>query len=207
MSRPAFTTVAHPTQQVYASWDDAALVQALRHDDTLAFAQIYERHWWPLFQLAARKLGSREVAEEIVQDLFTVLWHKRAEHQIQHLQHYLHAAVRHRVIDCIKARAPRETYVAYHGARLMQPDHCTEEEVAADELSGALQASLTQLPRHTREVFRLSRFEHQSVPEIAVRLNLSRKTVEYHLTRALRQLRVSLKDFLVLMLALLGVAG
>lgn len=200
-------SAVRPAQEAYAAQDDAALVGALRHGDTLAFVEIYERYWWALFQLAARKLGSREAAEELVQDLFTTLWHKRAEHQIQHLQHYLHAAVRHRVIDCIKARAPRETYVAYHGAQLSQPDHSTEEEVAADDLTSALQASLTQLPNHTREVFRLSRFEHQSVPEIAVRLNLSRKTVEYHLTRALKQLRVSLKDFLVLMLALLGAAG
>ena len=204
---PHLPTAAHRPFTAYAGWEDAALVSALRHGDTLAFAEIYERYWWALFQLAARKLGSREAAEELVQDLFTVLWHKRAEHQIQHLPYYLHAAVRHRVIDCIKARAPRETYVAYHGAQLSQPDHSTEEEVAAADLSGALRAGLTQLPNHTREVFRLSRFEHQSVPEIAVRLNLSRKTVEYHLTRALKQLRVSLKDFLVLVLALLGVAG
>jgi RNA polymerase sigma-70 factor (ECF subfamily) len=206
MPRP-LPAAARPAQEAYAAQDDAALVQALRQGDTVAFAEIYERYWWPLFQLAARKLGSREAAEELVQDLFTTLWHKRAEHQIQHLQHYLHAAVRHRVIDCLKARAPRETYVAYHGTRLTQPDHSTEEEVAAHDLSGALQASLTQLPDHTREVFRLSRFEHQSVPEIAGRLNLSRKTVEYHLTRALKQLRISLKDFLVLGAVLLGAVG
>lgn len=206
MSRPPAVAV-RAAQEAYAAWDDAALVQALHHGDALAFAEIYERYWWPLLQLASRKLGSREAAEELVQDLFTALWHKRAEHRIQHLQPYLHAAVRHRVIDGLKARPPRAAYVAYHATRLAQPDYCTEEEVAADDLTGALQASLTQLPDHTREVFRLSRFEHQSVPEIAGRLNLSRKTVEYHLTRALKQLRVSLKDFLVLVAVLLQATG
>jgi DNA-binding CsgD family transcriptional regulator len=48
-------------------------------------------------------------------------------------------------------------------------------------------------------VFQLSRLEHQTVPQIAVRLKLSPKAVEYHLTRALKLLRVSLKDFLVLL--------
>ncbi|MBX0289247.1 RNA polymerase sigma-70 factor [Hymenobacter sp. HSC-4F20] len=186
--------------QLYAAWSDDDLVRALRNDDKLAFAEVYERYWELLLGVAYRKLHSREVAEEVVQDLFAALWLKRHTQEIQRLKPYLLQAVKYRVIDVLKARLTQTTYLERTRLRISGEDHSTEETVAADDLSLALLASLMRLPEHTREVFRLSRLEHQSVPEIAVRLNLSRKTVEYHLTRALKALRISLRDFLTLAL-------
>jgi RNA polymerase sigma-70 factor (family 1) len=186
--------------QLYAAWTDEALVRALQADDKLAFAEIYERYWEQLLGVAYRKLNSREAAEEVVQDLFAALWLKRHTHDIQTLHPYLLTAVKYRVIDVLKARLTQVTYLERSRLQIAPEDHSTEETVAADDLSLALLNSLMRLPEHTREVFRLSRLEHQSVPEIAVRLNISRKTVEYHLTRALKVLRVSLRDFLALVL-------
>jgi RNA polymerase sigma-70 factor (ECF subfamily) len=74
--------------------------------------------------------------------------------------------------------------------------------MSAADLSAALAASVGSLPANTRAVFRLSREQYQSVPEIAVQLNLAPKTVEYHLTRSLRFLRARLKDFLMLAILL-----
>lgn len=182
--------------QLYAAWTDEALVRAVRQDDSLAFAEMYERYWELLLGVAYRKLNSREMAEELVQDLFAALWLKRHTQEIQTLKSYLLKAVKYRVIDALKARLTQTAYLEHTRLHASSEDHSTEETVAADDLSLALLASLMRLPEHTREVFRLSRLEHQSVPEIAVRLNLSRKTVEYHLTRALKVLRVSLRDFL-----------
>lgn len=197
---PAFSSPASKQLRLYASWEDAALVQALQLGDTLAFSEIYQRYWFQLLEVAYRKLGSREVAEEVVQDLFTGLWHKRQAQRIEHLQRYLFMAVRYRIIDHVKARMTHTGYVEYSKSHLTLLDRSTEETVDAEDLSVALLASLLRLPEHTREVFRLSRLEHQTVPEIAQRLNLSRKTVEYHLTRALKSLRISLRDYLVLLL-------
>ncbi|RPD48032.1 RNA polymerase sigma-70 factor [Hymenobacter sediminis] len=189
--------------QLYAAWTDEELVRALHQDDSLAFAEIYERYWELLLGTAYRKLSSREMAEELVQDLFAALWLKRHTQEIQTLKSYLLKAVKYRVIDVLKARLTQTAYLEHTRLHTTPEDHSTEETVAADDLSLALLASLMTMPEHTREVFRLSRLEHQSVPEIAVRLNLSRKTVEYHLTRALKALRVSLRDFLtVVMLGL-----
>lgn len=186
-----------PTAHVIS--DDAALVQALNDGDARAFEEIYERYWLPLFTTAQRKIGSREAAEEMVQDLFTALWHKRAENRIEKLPHYLHTALKYRIIDYLRARTTHAGYLSYRQAWPLGPDHSTEELVAAEDLSVALAESLTLLPDATREVFRLSRLEHQSIPEIADQLHVSPKTVEYHLTRALKMLRVRLKDFLTLL--------
>ena len=179
------------------AWDDAALVQALAQDDELAFAEIYERYYAPLHAQARRKLTGAHDAEELVQDLFVALWHKRHTAVIQQLNAYLFTALKYRVIDCVQARLVRQNYAATFPQHLAKPDRGTEETVAAADLSAALAASVGSLPGHAQEVFRLSRMEHRSVPEIAAYLCVSVKTVEYHLSRSLKLLRLHLRDFLV----------
>ncbi|SFQ76927.1 RNA polymerase sigma factor [Hymenobacter arizonensis] len=190
------------TAATLATWDNDELVRALAQDDEKAFAEIYERYWQPLHQQAVRKLGRHEDAEEVVQDLFVTLWNKRHTANIQQLDSYLFSALKYKVIDCVRAQLVRKTYAASSPNRFNAPNCCTEETVAATDLTQALDASLRNLPDHSREVFRLSRQEHQSVPEIAARLQVSPKTVEYHLSRSLRLLRAYLRDFLVVGLAL-----
>lgn len=176
---------------------DADLVRALAQGDEKAFAEIYERYWHPLHQQAVRKLGRAEDAEEVVQDLFVTLWNKRRTAHIQQLDAYLFSGLKYKIIDCIRAQLVRKAYAATAPCHHKVPSSCTEETLAAADLSLALDASVRSLPGHTQEVFRLSRVEYQSVPEIAARLQVSPKTVEYHLSRSLRMLRKYLKDFLV----------
>ena len=190
-------------QRRYAAWDDAALVQALRGGDEQAFAEIYNRYGLLLLEQAYRKVNSREAAEEMVQDLFATLWHKRETTDILKLKEYLGSAIKYRVINLIKNRLTQNEYLAYCRVMASEADFKTEHDLAAADLSGALNRGLAHMPGHTREIFQLSRMEHQTVPEIAGRLKLSTKAVEYHLTRALKMLRVSLKDFLVPLLAFL----
>jgi RNA polymerase sigma-70 factor (family 1) len=181
----------------YASWTDEALLQALLADDRAAFAELYERYWYRVFALAFRRLKSRETAEELVQDLFAALWHKRAEHTIQHVEHYLMTAISHRVLGYLRAHQVRTAYADY--CRWQQADTTdeTEQTLAAADLTEAFAQALLRLPEQSREIFRLSRLEHFSVQEISLRLNLSAKAVEYHLTKSLRLLRIHLKDFVL----------
>ncbi|WP_460623462.1 RNA polymerase sigma-70 factor [Hymenobacter tenuis] len=183
--------------RLYASWRDEALLEALVTDDRGAFAEIYQRYWYRTFALAYRKLKSRETAEELVQDLFATLWHKRAEHSIQHLEHYLLAAINRRVIGYLRAHQVRAAYsdfCRYHQATSTDE---TEQTLAADDLSEAFAKALLKLPEQSREIFRLSRLEHFTVQEIAERLNLSPKAIEYHLTKSMKLLRVYLRDFMI----------
>ena len=201
----ALASCPAPPLRLPAAWDDADLLAALPGGHEGAFAEIYRRYGLLLLEQASRKTGSREAAEEIVQDIFTVLWQRRTHAaSIQKLPEYLSTAVKFRVINLIKNRYTHEGYAAYCRTVATEADHRTENDLAATDLVGALHAGLTHLPSHTREIFRLSRFEHQTVPEIAVRLKLTPKAVEYHITRALRLLRVSLKDFLPALLLLSG---
>lgn len=184
--------------RLYAAWDDSALVQGLQRGDEQAFAEIYNRYGFSLIEQAYRKLDSREAAEEVVQELFTALWHRRATANIQKLKEYLGSSVKYQVINLFKNKLTHAGYLAYCQALASEADHRTEQELAAADLSAALHLGLTNLPGPAREIFQLSRMEHQTVPQIAIRLKLSPKAVEYHLTRALKLLRISLRDFLVL---------
>jgi RNA polymerase sigma-70 factor (ECF subfamily) len=158
---------------------------------------MYERHWLKLYQLACYRLPSREVAEEMVQDVFAALWSKRATTTIQTLEPYLYSALRYQIIDYVRTSAVRTEYKAYCKLHAPRTDNGTEQSLALNDLSAALAASVGKLPEYAREVFRLSRMEHHTVPEIAVQLNVSPKMVEYHLTKALKKLRVALKDFMI----------
>ena len=184
--------------RAYVSWTDDALLQALVADDRTAFAEIYERYWYRVFAVAYRKLKSREIAEELVQDLFATLWHKRAEQSIQQLEYYLLAAINRRVIGYLRAHQVRAAYADYCRRYQTEASQETEQVLAASDLSEAFAKALLRLPEQSREIFRLSRLEHVPVAEIALRLNLSPKAVEYHLTKSLKLLRVHLRDFTLL---------
>lgn len=186
----------------YAALSDAELLIALHTDDESSFTEIYQRYCYQLFTVAHRKLKSREVAEELVQDLFENLWNRRASHEIVQLKQYLFSALRYRIINYVKAKQVRAGYELYCRLASTKVDTITEDSLAHSELSAAVLAGMRKLPAKTREIFQLSRLEQYSVAEISGRVNLSEKTVEYHLTKSLKLLRSYLQDFLVLSLVL-----
>ena len=188
----------------YASYSEADLLAALRAGEEGGFAEIYQRYCYRLFTVAYQKLKSRETAEELVQDLFENLWNRRASHDIQQLEQYLFSALRYRIINYIKAQQVRTGYELYCRLAASEADTTTEDALALNELRDALLASVRKLPAKSREIFQLSRLEQYSVAEISGRVNLSEKTVEYHLTKSLKLLRGYLREFLVLVVVMFG---
>jgi len=195
--------VSASSLRLYASWTDAALLEAVATDDWKAFAELYERYWYRVFALAYRKLKSREAAEELGQELFAALWQKRAQQTISQLEDYLMVAINHRVLSYIRAHRIRAHYADYCRDLATEATHETEDDLAAADLSAAFLRGVELLPAKSREVFRLSRLEHQSVEEIAARLDVTPKAVEYHLTNSMKRLRMHLREFLALLLPFL----
>lgn len=175
---------------------DDILLRLLKASDEKAFRVLYERYWKRLFAVACYKLKNREAAEEIVQNIFVSLWEKRAGLQIEKLEEYLFTAVKYKVINYVESLLVRQA-----GQKQMtgaNTDASTEDTIIINDLHNAIQQALSCLPPKTREVFTLSRFEKYSVKDIAQHLNLTEKAVEYHITRSLKQMRISLKDFIVI---------
>jgi len=175
--------------------DDAGLVESLREGRRAAFEEIYQRYWCKLYSVAYYQTGVREEAEELVQEVFLKLWSRRAEVVIRHLGLYLTVAIKNQAYDYIKSQISSRKYQEYLIFQEIHQHHATDDIVNFTDLAQAVEEALGRLPEKSAEVFKRSRFENQSVREIATELNLSEKAVEYHITKALRFLKENLKHY------------
>lgn len=180
---------------------DQELLDRLKSDDDKAFRAIYARYGKRCFGLALQKIKSREAAEEITQNIFISLWERRSTLSIQNLESYLMVSVKYQVINFLESQLTREKFALtlppqYDG------ENTVENAVFLQDLMVALEKALGELPEKTQEVYRLSRFENLSGREIAERIGLSEKSVEYHISQSLKFLRLQLKDFIGICLLL-----
>jgi len=180
----------------------ARLLFRLAEGSDEAFEEIYELYWDKLLRFVQSKIKSRENAEEIIQDIFIDLWERRESRRIHHLNSYLFRAARNKVLDALRAQIVREQHRDHAVRQNDDSDSGTEATLAYRDLSDAVQMALTRMPDKTREVFHMNRFEFLTIREISNRLNLSERTVEYHIAHALQTLRLYLKDFLPSLLLL-----
>jgi RNA polymerase sigma-70 factor (family 1) len=155
--------------------------------------------------MAYKRVRSKCATEEIVQDLFLSLWSKRTALTINNLPSYLYTAVKHRALNYIESQLVQQKYWEYYKRFIPQHECITEESVDADELMEVFEKSMERLPEKSKLVFKMNRLEGHSVTEIARLLNLSEKAIQYHITKSSRQLKVFLKDFIVLPFIIVGI--
>jgi RNA polymerase sigma-70 factor (family 1) len=171
---------------------DEQLVIQLQESNKRAFEGIYDRYWYKLFCIAYHQVGSREESEELVHDIFESLWNKRQETSIRNLSTYLVFAMKYRITNFIKSQITWRKYQEYLILNKIHETYSTDEIVQFSDLSRAVDEVMGKLPEKTSRVFQLSRFENQSVKEIADELHMSEKAVEYHITKSLKALKESL---------------
>lgn len=169
----------------------------LRTGDDKAFREIYQRYWKKMYSIAIRKIQSTDVVEEIVQDIFLRLWERRNSLQVDCLETYLFSSIRYAAINHIKSLLVQERYVDYANLHFNQASSTTDEQLALDDLMKAVEQQLNNLPEKTRQIFRMNRFEYQSIKEISTKLKVPERTVEYHLSQAIKSLRIYLRDYLL----------
>lgn len=179
---------------------DDELVKGLQEGDLRCFEEIYKAYSSRLYSAAYNILRNKEVCEDIVQELFIDLWVKRDHLRIIHLRSYLYTSVRNKVLMTLRSgRVALDLEVV----EMLIDEHAADNRIIQKEIHENLERGISELPEKCREVFVLSRKEQLSHKEIASLLNISVKTVENHLTIALKRLRASLADFLLLAVVLL----
>ena len=176
---------------------DDELIVLIKQDNLGAFKELYSRYWKKLYAEAYKRLSSKELAEEIVQELFTNLWLQRHVRQINStVGGYLYHTVTNRVIDQYRKELirnrHREAMMVVHA----DTDNTTEDAIMLRDLTYAIETEVSQLPDKCRQVYELSRNEYKSNKEIALMLGISEKTVENQLTKALKRLRLGLSNYL-----------
>ncbi|WP_211092898.1 RNA polymerase sigma factor [Chitinophaga polysaccharea] len=183
-------------------YDEALLFRMLLDGKEEAFEAIYNVYAVPLLNAAFRRLRSEEEAKEVVQEVFISLFLKKNEIKYAgNLGGYLHTVLRHRILDIFRVDL---LYASHHQQlRQQQEGACyLEDRLERKELALRLQQCINRLPDKCREVFILSRYDGLSYKAIATRLKISVNTVEKHVGKALRLLRLQLGDEEILLLVL-----
>lgn len=174
----------------YQQYSDATLLMSLREDNREAFTEIYHRYWKKLLAVAYLHSRDKNIAEEIVQEVFISLWNRRGELYIENIGAYLATAVRLSVFKQY-ARQKRRTQIIEATTDPLVASW-DEEKIFSRFMQQHINGIVEELPEKCRLVFKLSREEGLSIPEIAQRMGIAEKTAEAHLTKALKVLKVNL---------------
>jgi RNA polymerase sigma-70 factor (ECF subfamily) len=177
-------------------------VERVRQGDAFALEMIFTAYRGELLELAHRITGRREVAEDVVQDVFLAVWRGRERwHITTSLRAYLRRAVQNGALRSSSTRTVVPGGLELGEVERVAPGALADHSAAPDarveqaELTAAVAEATARMTPRAREVFTLKRLQHLSTREIAERLGLSPKTVEIHMTRALAALRQRLADW------------
>jgi RNA polymerase sigma-70 factor (family 1) len=181
-----------------ADLTDAELIEQIKRGDKHAFDFIYQRHWLKLYRVACRITENDIVAQDIIQDTFISFWEKGCERDIQSIEAYLYQTVKFRCFMHLRSGNISKKHLDHFAALIAAQQNQIEEEYALKEMESIINECVSSLPDKCREVYYLSRVEHLSNKKIAEKLHISTKTVENQITKALKQVRLSLDKLAIL---------
>jgi RNA polymerase sigma-70 factor (ECF subfamily) len=162
----------------------------LLFSDNSAFEALFRENYAKLCRVAFRIVQDEDTAEDIVQDVFVKVWEKRSELRIATtLNGYIYQSVLNASIKRLKKDRNTAMREELFGSQLSRDANTTDELLAARELTRRTRSAVDLLPAACREVFILSRYEQMSYREIAETLEISVKTVENQMGKALKHLR------------------
>jgi RNA polymerase sigma-70 factor (ECF subfamily) len=174
---------------------DPELLERLRAGDQTAFDSLFRTHYVKLVRVAEAMLRDRASAEETVQDVMLELWRRRESLTVEtSIRAYLFRATRNRALNRIRhERVQRASEPELARQGFAQP---ADANLVEEEIDVALRRALDDLPARCREVFELSRMHGLKYAEIAHALDISVKTVEAQMGKALRIMRERLSPWL-----------
>jgi RNA polymerase sigma-70 factor (family 1) len=179
--------------------NDQQLLLSLKDGNTEAYNEIFNRYWKKLYAIAYNRLRSKEAAEDVVQDILSSLWVRRTELEIDNLSHYLGTAIRYAIFRQINKSVEK---IKWRADEVISEGTFTEPTILQlmdyQILKKYLEQEVNKLPEKCQIVFKYSREQHLTNKTIAEMLNLSEKTIEAHITKALKYLKLALKSFSIL---------
>ncbi|MEQ7799866.1 RNA polymerase sigma-70 factor [Pedobacter sp. ASV1-7] len=177
-------------------YEDDELLDLLRQNSQVALKHIYNKYWKRLYLSAYSILREDAAAQDIVQDVLLQLWIRRNESSIMVLKPYLFTAIRYKVLTHIRAASSRKIFLEPGELELLAGKEEMYDKLNESDINNLLDKSISELPERCRQIFVMSRKEYLGNKEIAEKLNITVKAVEAQITLALKQLRISMGDFL-----------
>ena len=188
------------------SVDDAALLAGIRAGEEASFELLFRSYYGRLHLYAEGYVRSPEVAEDLTVEVFARIWERRADWEVHgSIRAYLYAAVRNEALMHVRrrrmlARMHSDPAFDLRPPGMGAPGPAPDASLEAEELTLAVEAAIARLPERSREAFVLHRKHGLSYAEVAAAMGISPRTVEVHVSRALKALRVNLKGFFTLLL-------
>lgn len=162
--------------------------------DEGTFRTLFDLYWKRLVAFCQHHVRDDEVAMDIVQEIFCSIWKRRHQLQVEvDMEYYLFRATRIKITDYYRERFKREEQQLCLSHSFCEAVNNTEETVVLDDLEHFVEQLVNRLPCRCRQVYTLSRNSGLTIGEIAEQLSLSEKTVEAHLTKALRTLKKNVR--------------
>lgn len=177
----------------------------------LSFNTLYETNYHRFIRFAIGYVTFQEVAEDIVNDSFMYYWEHRAHIENDNIPSYMLSVIKNRCLNYLRKLAVEQRAQTHLKAlekwelelKLSMLEACEPDKLIQKEVQLLVQEAIKEMPARTREVFIKSRFKSLTNREIAEELSITVKTVEYHMSNALKIVRNHLKDYFLIWLLLL----
>ena len=169
----------------------------IKDRDKRTFGKFYELYYPLLFSRVYKFISDHEVCEEIIQDTFTAFWDKAVVilPEKKFMEAYLWRILKYKIADYYRSKKLDKYYIEENFEIISKKTSNTEASFS-NILEQKIQAAIESLPKKTKSIFIMSRMNEMTYNEISEELNLSAKTVEYHISNALKILRKELKHYL-----------
>ncbi|WP_293310936.1 sigma-70 family RNA polymerase sigma factor [Pedobacter sp. UBA5917] len=163
--------------------------------DKQSFEMAYELYWEKVFAVCYNNIKEVEPAKGMVQEIFKSLWERRAELEIEKIEHYLIRSAKFKTFEYIRNKVNRQKHNEFQVMDCSVSSNCTEEQVLFNNLKEKVNLLVDTLPCQCKRVYKMSREQGMSNKEIASLLVISERAVEYHITKAMSRLKVGLANY------------
>ncbi len=179
----------------YSSLENLTLQKLIRAGDQEAFRIIYERYWDKIFVICNNRLPQKDIAEDLLQDIFISLWNNPKLEEVQNLEAYLFQAAKFSIIKYLN-RSSRIDFVDPNSYGLLDRvgELGLDDALYTKELQQLIFQEVERLPEKTKIIFNYSRIDHLDSREIAEKLNISHRTVENQISKSLKHLRIFINN-------------
>ena len=172
-------------------------IEGLKAGEKSVFDEIFRAYYEELVGFCLRYIPDQDMACEIVQDMFVKMWIRREDLFVTtSLKAYLYKATRNHALNYLNQLKIQDKYKSYVGFQTIEGGNSPLDKLQESDLEEEIKRAVLSLPERRRKVFEMSRHEGLKNKQIAEKLNISVKTVENQMTKALEFLRNSLKDHL-----------
>jgi RNA polymerase sigma-70 factor, ECF subfamily len=166
---------------------------------------LFRSHFTGLCYFAQKYVKDFESAKEIVQDAFISMWEKRETIDMDRpVKSYLAMVIHNKCTNYLRDNRKFDQYILDIENLLDIPEYESSDTLVADELKIKIDTAIGELPEKCREIFVLNRYENLKYQEIADKLQISVKTVETQMSKALQHMRIRLAEFISVFLILVS---